>query len=71
MFEAVEQGSSALSLTLGNKFCVSTWIRMPLEMGWDKVFCKILQRPISTLGFFCEPGNAGFDLPVSNQGSVG
>lgn len=51
MFEAVEQGSSALSLTLGNKFSISTWIRMPLEMGWDKVFCKILQTYFYS-GFF-------------------
>lgn len=47
MFEAVEQGSSALSLTLGKQFSVFTWIKMPLEMGWDEVFYKILQT------YFC------------------
>lgn len=47
MFEAVEQGSSALSLTLEKKFSVFTWIKMPVEVGWARVFCEILQT------YFC------------------
>lgn len=69
MLEALEQGSSALSLTLGNKSSVFTWIKIPFETGWHKVFCKI----ITDLFLLCfwEADSVGFDLSGSKQGSVG